>query len=68
MLAIELDPDTEQRLERLAGETGRSKASVVLEAIREHLEDMEDVRIAKEVLANPGRIYTAEEAKRELGI
>lgn len=68
MLALELDPDTEQRLERLAGETGQSKAALVMSAIREHLDDLEDVRVAQEVLASSGRIYTAEEAKRELGV
>jgi RHH-type rel operon transcriptional repressor/antitoxin RelB len=68
MLAIDLDPETEQRLTRLANETGQSKVSVVLEAIREHLDDIEDVQIAKEILPNPGRLYTAEEAKRDLGL
>ena len=51
-----------------ADETGQSKAALVREAIREHLEELDDIRLAKEVLANPGRLYTAEEAKRELGI
>ena len=66
MLAIRLKPELEQRLERLAKKTGRTKTFYAREAIEEHLEDLEDYYLALEVLQNPGRIYTAEEAKREL--
>ncbi|MCF6314162.1 MAG: transposase [Verrucomicrobiales bacterium] len=68
MLAIRLKPALEQRLDRLAKKTGRTKTFYAREAIEEHLEDLEDYYLALEVLQNPGRIYTAEEAKRELGL
>jgi predicted DNA-binding protein len=68
MLVIELDPETAERLERLAREAGTTPASFALEAIREQIEEMEDVRIAQERLATPGRPYSAEEVKRELGL
>lgn len=68
MLAIRLDPEVERRLESLAKKTGRTKTYYAREAILEHLEDMEDYYLAVEVLQNPGQIYTAEEAKRELGL
>ncbi len=68
MLAIRLKPELEQRLERLAKKTGRTKTFYAREAIEEHLEDLEDYYLALEVLQNPGRIYTAKEAKRELGL
>ena len=68
MLAIRLDPQIEQRLERLAKKTGRTKTYYAREAILEHLEDLEDYYMAVEALQNPGRIYSAEEAKRELGL
>ena len=50
------------------GEQGpqRIKASNV--ELEQHLEDMEDYYLALEVLEKPGRIYTAEEAKGELGL
>ena len=68
MLSIHLDPDIELRLDRLAELTGRSKVSVVQEAIREYLQDLEDVNIAEERLKNPGPTYSSEEVKRELDL
>ena len=66
MLAIRLKPDLEERLEALAKKTGRTKTFYARQAIEEHLEDLEDYYLALEALQAPGRIYTAEEAKREL--
>lgn len=68
MLAIRLDKEVEERLERLAKRTGRTKTYHAREAILEHLEDLEDYYLAVNALQNPGPIYTAEEAKRELGL
>ena len=68
MLAIRLDSELERRLTLLAKKTGRTKTFYAREAIEQHLEDLEDYYLAIEVLQDPGRIYTAEEAKRELGI
>jgi RHH-type transcriptional regulator, rel operon repressor / antitoxin RelB len=47
MLAVELPKEIEARLERLATETGRSKADYVREAILEHLDDLEDIYLAE---------------------
>ena len=66
MLAIRLDAALEERLARLAKKTGRTKTFYAREAIEQHLEDLEDYYLALEVLQNPGRVYTAKEAKREL--
>ena len=66
MLAIRLDSELERRLTLLAKKTGRTKTFYAREAIEQHLEDLEDYYLAIEVLQDPGRIYTAEEAKREL--
>ncbi len=68
MLAIRLDQEIESRLEQLAKKTGRTKTYYAREAILEHLEDMEDYYLAVEVLQNPGKIYSTDEAKRELGL
>ena len=68
MLAIRLDSELERRLTLRAKKTGRTKTFSAREAIEQHLEDLEDYYLAIEVLQDPGRIYTAEEAKRELGI
>ncbi len=68
MLAIRLDQEVEGRLEQLAKKTGRTKTYYAREAILEHLEDMEDYYLAVEAIQNPGKLYTAGEAKRELGL
>lgn len=68
MLAIRLDPQIEERLEALARKTGRTKTFYAREAILEHIEDLEDYYLAVEAIQEPGRVYSAEEAKRELGL
>ena len=68
MLAIRLDPQIEERLEALARKTGRTKTFYAREAILEHLEDLEDYFLAVEAIQEPGRVYSAEEAKRELDL
>ena len=67
MLAIRLTPDIEQRLERLPKMTGRTKTFYAREAILEHLDDLEDVYLARKRLERPAKTYSAEEVKKELG-
>ena len=68
MLAIRLTPNLEERLATLAKKTGRTKTFYAREAIEQHLEDLEDYYLAAESAKNPGRIYSSEEIKRELGL
>jgi RHH-type transcriptional regulator, rel operon repressor / antitoxin RelB len=68
MLAIRLDADTEKRLERLAKKTGRTKTFYAREAILEHLEDLEDIYLARQRLRRRAKTYSAEDVKRELGL
>ena len=68
MIAIELDSNIEDRLDQLAKKTGRSKTFFAREAIEQHLEDIEDYYLGLEAMKNPGRLYTPDEAKRELGL
>lgn len=68
MTAVRLDEATEKRLAKLAKNTGRTKSYYLRKALVEHLEDMEDYYMAAKAMENPGRIYTSEEAKRELGL
>ena len=58
MLAIRLPVSIEQRLERLARRTGRTKTFYAREAILEHLSDLEDLYLAESVLE---RIRSGEE-------
>ena len=50
MLAIRLPEDLERRLEELARATGRTKSFYVREAIREYLDDLEDLYLAEQRL------------------
>jgi RHH-type rel operon transcriptional repressor/antitoxin RelB len=49
MLAIRLSKDIEERLDRLARTTGRTKTFYARQAILEHLDDLEDYYLAEEV-------------------
>lgn len=54
MLALRLPMEIEERLERLARETGRTKSFYAREAILAHLDDLEDAYLARRRL-KPGR-------------
>ena len=68
MLAIRLDSEIEERLERLAKKTGRTKTFYAREAILEHLSDLEDIYLATQRLSHPTKTYSAKEVKRELDL
>ena len=59
MLAIRLSKDIEERLERLARTTGRTKTYYARQAILEYLDDLEDYYLAEEVNA---RLKSGEES------
>ena len=50
-ISLRLPDDIAKRLESLAELTGRSKTSFMLEAIRAHLDDLEDSHVAEQRLA-----------------
>ena len=70
MLAVRLDKELEDRLERLAAKTGRTKTFYAREAIETHLDDLEDFFLAEERLKD----FRSEDAlpladlKAELGL
>ena len=68
MLAIRLDTNTENRLDRLAKMTGRTKTFYAREAILQHLEELEDIYLATQRLRRPAKTYSAKDVKRELGL
>ncbi|MGD0961916.1 MAG: TraY domain-containing protein [Methylomonas sp.] len=49
-LSIRLPEDIEDRLKNLAARTGRSITFYVIEAIRDHLDDLEDLYLAEREL------------------
>lgn len=50
MFALELHPELEGRLEELAALTARSKSDIVQEALIEHIDDIEDLAVARQRL------------------
>ena len=70
--SIRLDAETEQRLDRLSAETGRTKAFYLRELIERGLEDLEDYYLGMEVMERlrKGEEYTLslEEVEKGLGL
>ena len=70
--SLRLPDDIGHRLTELAERTGRSKTFYILEALREHLDDLEDIYIAEQRLADlragRSRTSTTEEVRAELGL
>ena len=70
MLAVRLDKELNDRLERLAEKTGRTKTFYARAAIEAHLDDLEDFFLAEERL----KAFRSEDAiplsqlKAELGL
>ena len=70
MLAVRLDKDIEERLERLAARTGRTKTFYAREAIEAHLDDLEDFYLAEDRLRDfrSEEAVSLEQLKAELGL
>lgn len=70
--AIHLPEALFERMKSLADAAGQSPNDFISEAILEHIEDIEDVMRAEEVLrkieAGESRTYTLEEVERRLGL
>ena len=70
--SIRLDSETEQRLDHLAAQTGRTKAYYLRELVRNGLEDLEDYYLAaatmERVRKGEERVLTLEEVERDLGL
>ncbi len=69
---IVLPRETEERLDFLASETGRSKQFFLQEMIERGMEDIEDYYLAVEVLerirSGKESIYSSAEVRRDLGL
>ncbi len=72
MLAIRLPEAIETRLENLAKLTGRTKTFYAREAILEYIEDLEDLYLAEQrmadIKAGRSKTYTLDEVKSRLGL
>jgi RHH-type transcriptional regulator, rel operon repressor / antitoxin RelB len=70
--SIRLAPDTEQRLDFLAAQTGRTKAYYLREIIEQGLEEMEDYYLAASVLERVRKgqeqVQPAADVRKDLGL
>ena len=71
-VSLRLPDDLNIRLRNLADKTGRSKTFYMLEAIRDHLDDLEDLYLAEQRLiddrAGRSRTVSLDDVERELGL
>jgi RHH-type rel operon transcriptional repressor/antitoxin RelB len=72
MIAVRLPIKLEERLEKLAKRTGRTKTFYVREALINQLEELEDIYLAEKSLAalESGKSYTVplEEVMKRYGL
>ncbi len=68
MLAIRLPEVLEQRLTRLAQETGLTKTALAREAIQEHLDDLEDALLAEARARRNRKTIPLDDVERALGL
>ena len=70
--SIRLDPVTEQRLDRLATQTGRTKAYYLRELVTNGLDDLEDYYLAaatmERIRKGEEKVYSAEDIRKDLGL
>jgi RHH-type rel operon transcriptional repressor/antitoxin RelB len=71
-ISIQLNPETEQRLDFLITQTGRSKADCLQEIIENGIEDLEEYYLAAEVLERvkigQEKIFSSSEVRKSLGL
>ncbi len=71
-VSLRLPEDLSQRLSSLAAQTGRSKTFYMLEAIKQHLDDLEDVYLAERELeavrAGKSKAVPLEEVMKQYGL
>ena len=70
--SIRLDPHVEQRLDRLAAKTGRTKAYYLRELVTNGLEDLEDFYLADATMERVRKgeepVYSLDQVERDLGL
>ncbi len=72
MINFRADDELYRRLDKLARLTGRSKTFYVRAAVAAHLEELEDIYLAEQVMdrleSGDEGLSTLEEVERELGL
>jgi RHH-type rel operon transcriptional repressor/antitoxin RelB len=72
LINFRADEELDKRLERLAKLTGRSKTFYIREAVSTHIDDLEDIYLADQVMdrleADTESLHALEEVEKELGL
>ena len=71
-VSLRLPDEVTRRLEQLVALTGRSKTFYMVQAICEHIDDLEDLYLAEqrliEIRAGRSKTHSLEEVERSLGL
>ena len=71
-VSLRLPDDVTQRLDHLVALTGRSKTFYMVEAICEHIDDLEDLYLAEQrlldVRAGRSKTHSIDDVERRLGL
>lgn len=71
-VSLRLPDDLASRLTDLAVQTGRSKTYYMIEAIKEHIADLEDLYLAEqrllEIRSGKSKTYSLDEVEKALGL
>jgi RHH-type rel operon transcriptional repressor/antitoxin RelB len=68
MASVNIPADLEKQIEEAAQQSGKSKDTVVREALIRYLEDQEDLAMAEQALNEPGPRVTLDDLEHELGM
>ena len=71
-ISLRLPDEISERLNQLTKRTGRTKTYYIMEAIREHLDDLEDLYLAEQALlrirSGQDEMISLEQAMAEYGL
>ena len=72
VITVELDRDTDKRLDELAARTGKSKSEHAAEILKYGIEDVEDyyraLEVSRRIESGEEQVYSLEEVMRDLGL
>ncbi len=72
VVSLRLPDEISERLENLSKATGRTKTFYIIQATKEHLDDLEELYLAEQRLienrADRSKTYTLDEVERYLGL
>jgi len=72
VITVDVDRETDQRLDELSARTGKSKAEHAAEILKYGIEDVEDyyraVEVSERIRRGEEKVYSSDELRRDLGL